>query len=346
MMCFNAKLQVQSEYQGHHERKLQIIPEDFALTINDLTERPDVMYDSNAMEKADWTIRPWDLTFEHETEAMGKLAERRREKQHSLRSEVIKRRGIRWCSDREDSPNWPLDETFHENGVSKHDMYEQWTPPLDHEVDYAAMNYLSEMCPELLQQLFSADSPVQSRMPEHLLENTSEWMIERMQMELHLSKARQAMRELDAVELIVARAANVIAELNWQRRDTDRFPFGPMAETKRLAITITQEDEHCADKWLIEALEKQRSRTVRSIVLEHEKRDFVGSWRDFHQFALAMFELLNAAGATVDSLASERSLVVRLEALEQQGIIPSYGHYGLEQHFDLQWRRARTDRLG
>jgi hypothetical protein len=36
LMCFNAKLQVQSEYQGHHERKLRIIPEDFALTINDL----------------------------------------------------------------------------------------------------------------------------------------------------------------------------------------------------------------------------------------------------------------------------------------------------------------------
>jgi hypothetical protein len=95
-----------------------------------------------------------------------------------------------------------------------------------------------------------------------------------------------------------------------------------MVETKRLAIIITQK-EHCVDKRLIEALEKQRSRTVRSIILEHEKRDFVEPWRAFHQFALAMFELLNVAGLTIESLASGRSLVVRLEALEQQGIIPS-----------------------
>jgi hypothetical protein len=37
-----------------------------------------------------------------------------------------------------------------------------------------------------------------------------------------------------------------------------------------------------------------------------------------------------------------RSLAVRLAALEQQGIVPSYNHYGLAQHFDLEWRRART----
>ena len=114
-----------------------------------------------------------------------------------------------------------------------------------------------------------------------------------------------------------------------------------MTETKRLAIIITQK-EHCANTRLIEAPEKQRCRTVRSIIVEHEKRGFVESGRAFHQFALAMFELLNAAGLSVESLASERSLVVRLEALGQQGIIPSYGHYGLEQHFDLTWRRART----
>ena len=143
------------------------------------------MYDFNAMEKANWTIRSWGLTFEHETEAIEKLAERRREKQHSRRSEVTKHRGIRWCSDRHDSPNWPLDETFDEDGVSKHDVYAQWTPLLDHEVDYGATHYLSEMYPELLQQLFSADSPVQFHMPDHLLENTSEWMVERMTMELH-----------------------------------------------------------------------------------------------------------------------------------------------------------------
>ena len=114
-----------------------------------------------------------------------------------------------------------------------------------------------------------------------------------------------------------------------------------MAETKRLAIIITQK-EHCADKRLIEALEKQRGRPVRSIILEHEKRAFVESWRAFRQFALAMFELLDAAGLSVENSASERSLVLRLEALEQQGIIPSYDHYGLEQHFYLTWRRART----
>ena len=56
MMCFGAKLQVQSEYQAHHERRLRMIPEDFAVTINDLAERPGVMYDSNAMEQADWAM--------------------------------------------------------------------------------------------------------------------------------------------------------------------------------------------------------------------------------------------------------------------------------------------------
>ena len=90
---------------------------------------------------------------------------------------------------------------------------------------------------------------------------------------------------------------------------------------------------------MIEDLERQRSRTVRSIVLEHEKRDFVESWRAFRQFSLAMYELVHAAGATAEA---ERSLAVRLVALEQQGIVPSYDHSGLAQHFDLEWRRART----
>lgn len=70
------------------------------------------------------------------------------------------------------------------------------------------------MYPKLLQQLFSADSPVEFHMPEHLLANTSEWMVERMKMELHLNEARKVMRDLGAVELIVARAANVIADLD------------------------------------------------------------------------------------------------------------------------------------
>ena len=63
-------------------------------------------------------------------------------------------------------------------------------------------------------------------MPEHLLANTSEWMVERMKMELHLNEARKVMRDLGAVELIVARAANVIVDLDWQQRNTGRFPFG------------------------------------------------------------------------------------------------------------------------
>ena len=175
-------------------------------------------------------------------------------------------------------------------------------------------------------------------MPEHLRENTSEWMAERMRMELALTEARKAMLDLNAVELIVARAANVIAELDWQQRNTKRFPYRPMAETKRLAIIITQK-AYCADQRPIEALEKQRSRTVRIIVLEHEKRDFVESWRNFHQFSLTMYELLHEAGAPDEAA---RSLVARLAVLEQQGTTPSYDHYGLEQHFDLEWRRPRT----
>ena len=59
-----------------------------------------------------------------------------------------------------------------------------------------------------------ADSPVEFHMLEHLLANTSEWMVERMKMELHLNEARKVMRDLGAVELIVARAANVIADLD------------------------------------------------------------------------------------------------------------------------------------
>jgi hypothetical protein len=75
-------------------------------------------------------------------------------------------------------------------------------------------------------------------MPEHLFENTAEWILERMRIKKAVIEARKAMRDLDAVEL-------------------DWFPVGPMAETKRLAIIIEQK-EHCADTRLIEALEKQR----------------------------------------------------------------------------------------
>ena len=43
-----------------------------------------------------------------------------------------------------------------------------------------------------------------------------------------------------------------------------------------------------------------------------------------------------------EALQAQRSVVLRLEALEQRGITPTYEHYGLEQHFDLERRRRRT----
>ena len=67
---------------------------------------------------------------------------------------------MRWVSTANDSPNWPLDEIYDEDGASTHDMYEQWTPLLDDHVDYEAINYLYERYPELCKQLESADSPV------------------------------------------------------------------------------------------------------------------------------------------------------------------------------------------
>ena len=78
---------------------------------------------------------------------------------------------------------------------------------------------------------------------------------------------------------------------------------------------------------------------MRSIVLEHEKRDFGESWRNFRQFSLTVYELLHEAGALEEAA---RSLVARLAALEQQGTTPSYDHFGLGQHFDLECRRVRT----
>ena len=139
MMCFPAKKEVQSAYQKRHEEKLRIVPEDFALALMDLADRPDLMYDFHEFEKADWERRSWGLHLLGETEALEKLEQRKREKQHSLASEVTKRRGMRWVSSAHDSPNWPLDEVYDENGVSKHDMYEQWTPLLDDHVDYEAI---------------------------------------------------------------------------------------------------------------------------------------------------------------------------------------------------------------
>ena len=174
IMCFPAKKEVQSAYQERHERKLRTIPEDFALALEDLAERPDLMYDFHAFEQADWNRRSWGLHLEHETEALGKLEQRKREKQHSLFSEGTKRRGMRWISNAHDSPNWPLDEVYDEDGVSKHGMYEQWTPLLDGHVDYGAIQYLYERYPELFEQLVSADSPVELFMEDHLVPNTSQ----------------------------------------------------------------------------------------------------------------------------------------------------------------------------
>ena len=89
-----------------------------------------------------------------------------------------------------------------------------------------------------------------------------------------------------------------------------------MAQTKRLAIILTQK-ENCADWRLIEALENQVSRKARSIILEHERRDFVESWRAFHHFASAMYELLHAQQMPPEELQAQRCVMLRLEALER-----------------------------
>ena len=55
-----------------------------------------------------------------------------------------------------------------------------------------------------------------------------------------------------------------------------------------------------------------------------------------------MFELLNEQLVPLEDLQAERCLMLCLEALEQRGVTPTYAHYGIEQHFDLEWRRCRT----
>ena len=129
--------------------------------------------------------------------------------------------------------------------------------------------------------------------------------------------------------------------LDWSHRNTERFVVGPIAQTKRLAIILTQK-EHCADWRLIEALEKQGSRKTRSIILEHERRDFVEPWRAFYNFVCTMYELLHSQQMPPEVLQARRSVILRLEALEQSGITPTSEHYGLEQHFCVDWRRCRT----
>ena len=341
MMPFSAKKEVMRTYLSRHEDKLRATPEDWALTIMDLAERPDLMYDQHTFEEADYARRSWGLHFEIEVEALAKLEDREREKQQSQHSVATGRRGMLWVAEQDNSPNWPLDDIVDENGVGLHDLKEQWTPVLDTHVDYDAIQYLYERYPEAYDQLENSDSPVELYMEDHLEPNTTQWMVARMIMELHLNKARRALHDLEAVEQHVQKATNVMAELDWEQRNTDRFPFGPIAETKRLAIIMTQKEQR-ADRRLIKALESQLSRNTRSIILEHERRDFVESWRNYHCFALVMFELLNAQCMPLEVLEAERCLVLRLEALERRGIIPTTEHYEIEQHFDLNWRRVRV----
>jgi len=51
-----------------------------------------------------------------------------------------------------------------------------------------------------------------------------------------------------------------------------------------------------------------------------------------------MFELLNEQLLPLEVLEAERCLVLRLEALEREGIRLTTEHYEIEQHFDLNWR--------
>ena len=222
-------------------------PEDFAITLSDLAERPDVMYDQHTFEKADWLIRSWGKHFAIEVEALQKLEMRKLVKQHSQNSVVTSRKGMLWVCQQNDSPNWPLDDRYDALGVSLDDLKEQWTPVLDDHIEYDAIQYLYERFPELYRQLEDSKSQVDLSMESmddglyggHPLPNTSEWMMARMVMELHVRQARRAMRDLEAMVQHVQKAVDVMAELDWEHRNTERFLFGPMAETKRLAIIMT-----------------------------------------------------------------------------------------------------------
>jgi len=233
------------------------------------------MYDQHTLETADYDIRSWGLHFEVEAGALEKLEDRKREKQESQHSMVTGRRGVLWVAEQNAcTPNWPLDDIVDEDGVGIHDLKEQWTPLLDTHVDYEAFHYLYVRYPEEYEQLEHSDSPVELYMEDHLEPNTTQWMVARMIKELHLNKARRALKDLEAVELHAQKATNVMAQLDWEQRSTDKFPFGPIAETKRLAIIMTQKEQR-ADRRLINALESQLNRDTRSIVLEHEERGFV-----------------------------------------------------------------------
>ena len=109
MIPFSAKKEVMRTYLSRHEDKLRATPEDWALAIMDLAERPDVMYDQHTFEKADYARRPWGLHFEIEVEALAKLEDRNREKQQSQQPVATGRRGMLWVAEQDNSPNWPLD---------------------------------------------------------------------------------------------------------------------------------------------------------------------------------------------------------------------------------------------
>ena len=131
-MSFPAKKEDMRSHLRWHEDKLRATPEDWALAIEDLAERSDLMYDQHTIEKADYELRSWGLHFEVEAEALAKLEDRRREKQHSQQSTVTGRRGMFWLAEQNAcTPNWPLDEIVDEDGIGIHDLKEQWTPQLD-----------------------------------------------------------------------------------------------------------------------------------------------------------------------------------------------------------------------
>ena len=137
MMSFPAKKEAMRSHLRWHEDKLRAIPEDWALAIEDLAERSDLMYDQHTMETADYELRSWGLHFEVEAQALAKLADRRREKQQSQHSIVTGRRGMFWVAEQNAcTPNWPLDDIVDEDGIGIHDLKEQWTPLLDTHVDY------------------------------------------------------------------------------------------------------------------------------------------------------------------------------------------------------------------
>ena len=215
MMSFPAKKEDTRSHLRYHEDKLRITPEDWALTLEDLAERQDLMFDQHTFETADLELRSWGLHFECEPEALAKLADRRREKQHSQQSTVTGRRGMFYVAEQNAcTPNWPLDDIVDEDGVGIHDLKEQWTPQLDDHVDYEAFQYLYERYPEVYEQLEHSDSPVEIYMEDHLQPNTSQWMVARLIKELHLNRARRAMRDLEAVERHAQKATNVIAQLD------------------------------------------------------------------------------------------------------------------------------------